>query len=55
MTLSDKNLRHGVAAASLHHFGTLFAFGLLSLLVNIISDLMYVLIDPRIDFNTRES
>ena len=35
-------------------FGTLFAFGLLGLLVGIISDLMYVLVDPRIDFERRE-
>jgi microcin C transport system permease protein len=31
-------------------FGTLFVFGLIGLVVNIISDLMYVWIDPRIDF-----
>jgi len=36
-------------------FGTLFAFGLISLVVGILSDLMYVLVDPRIDFETRES
>jgi len=36
-------------------FGTLFAFGLLGLLMGIISDLMYVWIDPRIDFDTRET
>jgi microcin C transport system permease protein len=36
-------------------FGTLFVFGLIGLLVNIISDLMYVWIDPRIDFETRET
>ncbi len=35
-------------------FGTLFMFTLLALVVNIISDLMYVWIDPRIDFETRE-
>jgi microcin C transport system permease protein len=35
-------------------FGTLFLFGLIGLLVNILSDLMYVLVDPRIDFETRE-
>ena len=35
-------------------FGTLFVFGLVGLLVGIISDLMYVLIDPRIDFEKRE-
>ncbi|MCB5409528.1 microcin C ABC transporter permease YejB [Pseudogemmobacter faecipullorum] len=36
-------------------FGTLFAFGLIGLVVGIISDLMYVLIDPRIDFEKRAS
>ena len=35
-------------------FGTLFAFGLMGLLVGIISDLMYVFVDPRIDFERRE-
>ena len=35
-------------------FGTLFIFTLLGLLVGIISDLMYTVIDPRIDFETRE-
>ncbi len=35
-------------------FGTLFAFGLLGLLVGILSDLMYVFVDPRIDFDKRE-
>ena len=34
-------------------FGTLFAFGLLSLVVGILSDMMYVFIDPRIDFEAR--
>ncbi len=34
-------------------FGTLFFFGLIGLLVNILSDLMYVWIDPRIDFESR--
>lgn len=34
-------------------FGTLFAFGLLGLVVGIVSDLMYVWIDPRIDFERR--
>ncbi len=35
-------------------FGSLFIFGLIGLLVGIISDLMYVFIDPRIDFERRE-
>ncbi|KPQ10456.1 MAG: ABC-type microcin C transport system permease component YejB [Rhodobacteraceae bacterium HLUCCA09] len=36
-------------------FGTLFMFGLIGLIVGIISDLMYVLVDPRIDFESRET
>ncbi len=36
-------------------FGTLFAFGLLGLVVGILSDLMYVFVDPRIDFEKREA
>lgn len=36
-------------------FGTLFIFTLMGLVVGIISDLMYVWIDPRIDFETRET
>jgi microcin C transport system permease protein len=35
-------------------FGTLFAFGLISLVIGILSDLMYVFVDPRIDFDRRE-
>lgn len=35
-------------------FGTLFIFGLMGLVVGIISDLMYVLVDPRIDFERRQ-
>ncbi|AZQ68580.1 microcin C ABC transporter permease YejB [Silicimonas algicola] len=35
-------------------FGTLFAFGLMGLVVGILSDLMYVFVDPRIDFEARE-
>ena len=35
-------------------FGTLYIFGLMGLLVAIVSDLMYVLVDPRIDFEKRE-
>lgn len=34
-------------------FGTLFAFGLMGLVMGIISDLMYVFVDPRIDFEGR--
>lgn len=36
-------------------FGTLYVFGLLGLVVSILSDLTYVWIDPRIDFETRET
>jgi microcin C transport system permease protein len=36
-------------------FGTLFIFGLMGLVVKLISDLMYVLVDPRIDFESRET
>ena len=35
-------------------FGTLFFFTLLGLVMNLIGDLMYVLIDPRIDFEGRD-
>ncbi|WP_420569339.1 microcin C ABC transporter permease YejB [Thalassovita sp.] len=35
-------------------FGTLFIFGLIGLVVGILSDLMYVIVDPRIDFERRE-
>ncbi len=34
-------------------FGTLYFFTLLGLLLNLLGDLMYVLIDPRIDFESR--
>jgi microcin C transport system permease protein len=34
-------------------FGTLWTFGLLGLAVGLIGDLMYVLVDPRIDFEAR--
>ncbi len=36
-------------------FGTLYMFGLLGLIMHLITDLTYVLIDPRIDFETREA
>jgi microcin C transport system permease protein len=35
-------------------FGTLFVFTLLGLLLKLISDLTYVLVDPRIDFERRD-
>ncbi|WP_394558831.1 microcin C ABC transporter permease YejB [Aquipseudomonas alcaligenes] len=36
-------------------FGTLFIFSLFGLLAKLVSDLMYTLIDPRIDFDSREN
>jgi len=36
-------------------FGTLFIFTLIGLITNIIGDMMYALIDPRIDFEKREA
>jgi microcin C transport system permease protein len=35
-------------------FGTLYFFTLLGLVMNLIGDLTYVLVDPRIDFESRE-
>jgi microcin C transport system permease protein len=35
-------------------FGTLYFFTLLGLVMNLVGDLAYVLIDPRIDFESRE-
>ena len=34
-------------------FGTLFAFSLMGLVIGILTDLTYVFIDPRIDFESR--
>lgn len=34
-------------------FGTLYVFGLLGLVITLLSDLTYVLVDPRIDFESR--
>jgi microcin C transport system permease protein len=34
-------------------FGTLYIFTLIGLLLNILSDLSYTLVDPRIDFEGR--
>lgn len=36
-------------------FGTLWVFSLMGLLVNLLSDLTYTWIDPRIDFESREA
>jgi microcin C transport system permease protein len=35
-------------------FASFYIFGLLGLVMQLISDMMYVVIDPRIDFETRE-
>jgi len=35
-------------------FGTLFIFTLISLVLNLISDITYTLVDPRIDFESRD-
>ncbi|MEQ1673022.1 MAG: microcin ABC transporter permease, partial [Hyphomicrobium sp.] len=35
-------------------FASLYIFSLVGLLVGIISDYVYTLVDPRIDFETRE-
>ena len=34
-------------------FGTLFVFSLIGFVMHLIGDLTYVLVDPRIDFETR--
>ena len=36
-------------------FGTLYFFGLIGLIVGILSDLMYVFVDPRIDFESQKT
>ena len=35
-------------------FATLYIFSLLGLFVNLVSDFIYTLVDPRIDFESRE-
>jgi len=35
-------------------FGTLYIFSLMALIINLISDLTYTWVDPRIDFESRE-
>ncbi|MFZ1492285.1 MAG: microcin ABC transporter permease, partial [Candidatus Competibacter denitrificans] len=35
-------------------FGTLYVFSLIGLLLNLVSDLTYRWVDPRIDFSARE-
>ena len=34
-------------------FGTLYFFGLLGLLIGLLGDVLYTIIDPRIDFEAR--
>jgi len=36
-------------------FGTLYMFTLLGLVLTLVSDLTYTIVDPRIDFETRKS
>jgi microcin C transport system permease protein len=36
-------------------FGSLYFFSLLGLLMNLVGDLMYTVVDPRIDFERREA
>jgi len=36
-------------------FGTLYIFGLIGLLLQLLTDLVYVWVDPRIDFESRET
>ena len=35
-------------------FGTLFIFSLVGLVLNLVGDLTYTIVDPRIDFEARE-
>ena len=35
-------------------FGTLFIFTLIGMLIKLVSDITYSLVDPRIDFSSRE-
>jgi microcin C transport system permease protein len=35
-------------------FATLYIMSLVGLVVNLLSDVTYMLVDPRIDFETRE-
>jgi microcin C transport system permease protein len=36
-------------------FGTLYVYTLIGLLLNIVTDLVYTVIDPRIDFERRDT
>ena len=35
-------------------FGTLYFFGLIGLIMGIVGDLMYTVVDPRVDFEARQ-
>jgi microcin C transport system permease protein len=35
-------------------FATLYIFALMGLVVNVVTDFIYTLVDPRIDFESRE-
>jgi microcin C transport system permease protein len=35
-------------------FATLYIFSIMGMLLKLLSDLLYVVIDPRIDFESRE-
>ena len=48
------NVMHRLARERRRRRLILFVFGLIGLVVGILSDLMYVLVDPRIDFEKRE-
>ena len=58
--VADALLEGGVVEAVVQRdypvvFGTLYVFGLLGLVVGLISDLTYVWVDPRIDFESRDA
>ncbi len=59
MTMSQNWLRSSAAKAKtivLHDQScddTLYVFALISLLMHLVRDLVYVWVDPRIDFNSR--
>jgi microcin C transport system permease protein len=36
-------------------FGTLFVFTLIGLVMQLVGDIVYTLVDPRIDFDRREA
>jgi microcin C transport system permease protein len=36
-------------------FGTLYMFTLLGLILTLVGDLTYTIVDPRIDFETRQT